>query len=79
MVHDFDVSGFSIFGTLARSSRRYRFDNQVRVIDVGLRLKDVEAMGLQSEPVETKGDWSKRAATLISHGASFDEIAFLGP
>jgi DNA topoisomerase 6 subunit A-like protein len=77
VVHDFDVSGFSIFGTLARSSRRYRFDNKVRIIDLGLRLKDVEAMGLQSEPVEIKGDWSKRAATLVNHGASSDEIAFL--
>jgi hypothetical protein len=77
MVHDFDVSGFSIFGTLATNSRRYRFDNKVHVVDLGLRLADVEAMGLQSEPVNTGGDWKKRADTLASHGASRSEIKFL--
>jgi hypothetical protein len=30
-----------------------------------------------SEPVETSGDWSARAATLSAHGASMKEISFL--
>jgi hypothetical protein len=30
-----------------------------------------------SEPVETSGDWSARAATLLAHGASMKEISFL--
>jgi hypothetical protein len=77
VMHDFDVSGFTIFGTLGSDGRRYEFDNQVRIIDLGLRLADVREMDLQSERVETLGDWSKRTDTLISHGATRDEIDFL--
>ena len=77
VMHDFDVSGFSIFGTLGSSGRRYRFNNQVRIIDLGLRLADVREMDLQSEPVTTSGDWSKRADTLKAHGALPEEIGFL--
>jgi Protein of unknown function C-terminus (DUF2399) len=54
VMHDFDVSGFSIFGTLGTSSRRYKFGNAVPMIEVGLRLKDVEALGLDPEPVDVK-------------------------
>jgi hypothetical protein len=50
VLHDFDVSGFSIFGTLSSDGRRYRFENNLPIEDIGLRLADVEAMGLQSEP-----------------------------
>jgi hypothetical protein len=77
VVHDFDVSGFSIFGTLGSDGRRYKFDNVVRVVDLGLRLSDVTQMGLQKEKVDVGGDWSKRTDTLISHGATDAEIAFL--
>ena len=77
VAHDFDVSGFSIFGTLGSDGRRYRFRNDVHIVDLGLRLSDVEALGLDSEPVETSGDWAARAATLAAHGASTTEIGFL--
>ena len=77
VLHDFDVSGFSIFGTLGSDGRRYRFENELRIVDLGLRLSDVEAMGLQAEPVETPGDWAKRSETLADHGATEEEIAFL--
>ena len=77
VAHDFDVSGFSIFGTLGSDGRRYRFHNDVHIVDLGLRLSDVEALRLDSEPVETSGDWSTRAATLAAHGASMKEISFL--
>ena len=77
VAHDFDVSGFSIFGTLGSDGRRYRFHNDVHIVDLGLRLSDVEALGLDSEPVETSGDWAARAATLAAHGASMTEISFL--
>jgi Histidine kinase-, DNA gyrase B-, and HSP90-like ATPase len=76
VLHDFDVAGFSIFGTLGTDSRRYQFGNSVPIVDIGLRLVDVKTMILQSEPVEVK-DWSKRCATLARHGATSDEIAFL--
>jgi DNA topoisomerase VI subunit A len=49
VMHDFDVSGFTIFGTLGSDGRRYTFDNDVHVIDLGLRLADVREMDLQSE------------------------------
>ena len=77
VLHDFDVSGFSIFGTLGTDSRRYRFNNQINLIDLGLRLADAEAMGLQAEPEAMPGDWRKRAATLRRHGATDAEITFL--
>jgi len=76
VLHDFDVSGFSIFGTLGKSNRRYEFTNDVPVVDIGLRLDDVEARGLESEPVDVSG-WRKRQQTLKRHGATPDEIAFL--
>jgi hypothetical protein len=76
-LHDFDVTGFTIFGTLAKNTRRYRFDNTVPIIDIGLRLVDVQEMDLQSEPVSVSGEWSKRAETLATHGATAAEIDFL--
>jgi DNA topoisomerase VI subunit B len=77
VLHDFDYSGFIIQGTLATSNRRYQFENYVPLVDLGLRLSDVERMSLESEPVVIEGSWSKRAATLERHGATDAEIAFL--
>jgi hypothetical protein len=70
------VAGFSIFGTLANDGRRYTFANEVPLFDIGLRLSDVAAMNLQSEPI-TVADWGARAITLERHGASPKEITFL--
>jgi hypothetical protein len=79
VLHDFDVSGFSIFGTLGTNSRRYSFRNKVPIIDLGLRLNDVEAMGLESEPVVFKTAESKikKSRTLRRHRATTEEVAFL--
>jgi hypothetical protein len=77
VLHDFDVSGFSIVGTLGTSSNIYRFSNQIPIIDIGLRLADVEAMDLLAEPYSTDKDWAKVSQTLKRHGASEAEIAFL--
>ena len=77
VLHDFDISGFSIVGTLGRSSRRYRFVNDVPLIHLGLRLDQVRAMNLESEPVAVGKDWRKVASTLQSHGAAQAEIDFL--
>ncbi len=77
VLHDFDVSGFSIFGTLGVDGRRYHFRNEVPIADLGLRLADVAAMEFQTKPVETSGDWDKHAVTLAEHGATEEEIAFL--
>jgi hypothetical protein len=77
VLHDLDVAGFSIFGTLGSDGRRYTFENELPAFDIGLRLADVAALGLEPEPVETKGDWSARARTLAEHGATAAEIGFL--
>jgi hypothetical protein len=78
-LHDFDISGFSIFGTLGTDSRRYTFDNDVPIIDLGLRLADVLEMDLQPEPASPVNprEWPARAATLRRHGATPEEIEFL--
>jgi hypothetical protein len=51
VLHDFDKSGFSILHTLRTDTRRYRFKSTPKVIDLGLTLSNVQAMDLQSEPV----------------------------
>ncbi len=76
VLHDFDASGFSIFGTLGTDSRRYTFTNRVTVVDLGLRLSDINEMGLDDEPYEPSF-WDKRRETLREHGASYEEIVFL--
>ncbi len=77
VLHDFDVSGFSIFGALGSDGRRYRFENNLPIVDIGLRPGDVETMALQAEPVETQGSWASRSRTLAEHGATSGEIKFL--
>ncbi len=81
-LHDFDVSGFSIVATLHRSNRRYQFATtsgaDFKVFDFGLRLEDVERLGLASEPVSfgkvSKDAWRER---LKINGAADREIEFL--
>jgi DNA topoisomerase VI subunit A len=78
VLQDFDISGFSILGTLTADSDRYIFENQVPIIDIGLRLKDIEAMELEAETVEVENRGSRRQ-TLCEHGATPEEIDFLAP
>ena len=59
-LHDLDISGFSIFGTLTTSSRRYRFENKIEPVDLGLRLTDVRELELQTEPIELNKDQTSR-------------------
>ena len=51
-LHDFDVAGFMILGTLHRDTRRYQFSNTIRTLDLGLRLADIK--GLEREPAANK-------------------------
>jgi hypothetical protein len=76
VLHDFDVSGFSIYGTLGTDSRRYSFDNEVNIVPIGLRLSDVEALGLEAETVKVENAPARRQK-LLDHGATWDEIEFL--
>lgn len=75
VVRDFDKSGFSIAGTLQRPTRRYSFANTIKVIDLGLRLADVEQWGLESEDV-LYGKSDPRP-NLRANGATDKEIDFL--
>jgi hypothetical protein len=74
VLHDFDKAGFSMLGTFQRNNRRYQFRNQIRVIDLGLRLADVQAHGLEPEPVVVKDGWERN---LRQNGATEEEIEFL--
>ncbi len=77
VLHDFDKSGFTILGTLQRSTRRYSFKHHPKVIDLGLRLSDVQELGLEAENAFDRGsDWSKRQ-NLLLNGATEEEVAFL--
>jgi len=76
VLHDFDVAGFMIFGTLQRDTRRYQFTNPVETIDLGLRLADI--VGLEREPAAAnKTSREKLREQLIDNGATDAEIDIL--
>ena len=69
VLHDFDTAGFLILGTLQRDTRRYQFSNAVEVVDLGLRLADIE--GLEREPAAaTKTSASILRDQLADNGAT---------
>ena len=75
VLHDFDKAGFSILATLSRSNRRYTFASRPNVVDLGIRLSDVESEGLDAEPVIYEGNDPSR--NLRANGATKEEAAFL--
>ncbi len=78
VLHDFDVAGFTILDTLRRDTRRYQFEGDITVIDLGLRLTDVQAMGLRPEAAaSSKSSPEKIRARLSNCGATPDECEFL--
>ena len=78
VLHDFDVAGFTILDTLRRDTRRYQFESDFEVIDLGLRLADVQAMGLQSEgAASSKSSAAAIRARLRNGGATPEECEFL--
>jgi hypothetical protein len=77
VLHDFDKSGFTILRTLQFDTRRYTFANNIEVIDLGLRLADVEKHGLESECVEYRESAQSIRVGLAESGATEAEIAFL--
>jgi hypothetical protein len=72
---DFDISGFSIRGTLTRDTATYTYKNKIRVIHLGLRLEDVRAHNLEPERVILKG--APPIGKLREYGATEAEIDFL--
>jgi hypothetical protein len=78
LFHDFDIAGFSIAKTLTVPSRRYWFRHRIKtIVDLGLRLADVESEGLESEPVVQDKDPGAVRSRLAINGANEAEIAFL--
>ncbi len=75
VLHDFDKAGFSILGTLQRDTRRYRFKHCVNVIDLGLRLEDVQEWNLEAEPCSYGK--SDPTCNLLENGATTKEVQFL--
>lgn len=65
VLHDFDKAGLEIAQNLTSVSQaavdthrvRYEFTNDINVIDLGVRLADVEEWHLESEDVGFKGDF----------------------
>ena len=74
VVHDFDVSGFTICHTLQADTKRYQFTSQPNVKCLGLRLTDVQEMALDSESVDLR-TYPERE--LLNCGATEEEIGFL--
>jgi hypothetical protein len=76
VLHDFDVAGFMILGTLQRDTRRYQFSNAIKVTDLGLRLDDIS--GLEREPAAaTKTSAANLREQLAENGAKDAEVAIL--
>jgi hypothetical protein len=64
ILHDFDVAGFTIGHTLNNDTRRYEFSNSIEAIDLGLRLTDINELGLMPEgAAHTKSSQSTIYAT----------------
>jgi hypothetical protein len=78
LLHDFDKAGFSIAGTLQRDTRRYEFQNDITVVDLGLSLANVQAMGLEHEyQHHPKANKNALIANLCENGATGEEIQFM--
>lgn len=78
VLHDFDISGFTIFGTLKMNTARYAYTNKIRFVDLGLRLADAKALGLDedAERVAVADKFSTRIL-LKRNGANKTEENFL--
>ncbi len=76
MLRDFDASGFSIAASFHKDTRRYEFSQSFDVVDLGIRLEDVEQWGLVSEDVFYQKNTDPRG-NLRKSGATEEEIAFL--
>jgi hypothetical protein len=76
VLHDFDLYGFRILGTLKRNTKRYQWKHAVKVIDLGLGLEDVQKYGLLAERCECKDSDANRRG-LQKNSATEEEIDFL--
>ena len=77
VLHDFDKAGFSIAGTLQRDTRSYRFENEIKVVDLGIRLEDIRRYNLAFEDYMPKGEEWTVHQNLEENGATEEEIEIL--
>ena len=73
VLHDFDKDGFGIVHTLRYDTTRYQFWRRPEVIDLGLRLADVEVEGLAAEPV-SYGRSVRRAPAAVRYDGARDRV-----
>ena len=76
VLHDFDKAGIEILDKFQSDTHRYAYDTPPNVIDLGLRLVDAQAMGLQSEPVWYPSEVDPQTS-LRRCGATDEECTFL--
>jgi hypothetical protein len=76
VLHDLDKSGLEILRMFTTSNHRYHYKSEPRVIDLGLRWADVDAMGLEREDVAYRKKFDPRPG-LRAAGASAEELAML--
>lgn len=76
LLHDFDEYGFSIAASIQNNSRRYTYENDIQVFDLGVRLSDVQEWDLQDERVPVRNVDATREK-LQRDGATPEEIEFL--
>lgn len=77
VLHDFDIAGMKIAHTIRTSNERYRFENSIDMVDMGVRLADAEELGLDSEPVSLAQSPDALRKQLVGYGATPAEIGFL--
>ena len=63
VAHDLDRAGATIAYTLGNNTRRYRFEADPDVVDIGLSLSDAGLLGLQDEAAPDAGPKDERCAT----------------
>lgn len=77
-LHDFDKSGLGILHTMMTSTRRHRYTSTPNVVDIGLRLEDINQFGgLPSEPVVYERSKKDPRFRLAEYGATREEQNFL--
>lgn len=76
VLHDFDKAGLEILDKLQTDTDRYTYEVRPELKDLGLRLPDVEAMDLESEPVSYQSKKDPRE-NLAACGATEAEQEFL--
>ncbi len=75
VLHDFDLAGLRIKNLCHTDTKNYQFQEDVSVIDIGLRLEDIEAMNLKSEPVSYGGKNARQE--VLTAGGTEAEADFL--